>query len=230
VWTGRLGLLHWGDALIDALTDPDDPKVGSIADLYRLSVEDLSSCCSGTKMAKKCHEVLHSNKSVPLELLLAALNIPNLGIATSTDIVHSGHDTVEKVLLMGYDDLLKVPNIGEVTARQVFEGLQGKRDVLQDLSGVLEVRGPSGGLLKGLSFCITGATSRPRKSVQKSILDSGGIVKESVGSGLSYLVTNEDPSFNSSKMQKAKKYGTSVISESELDRMLVHGPNSAPLV
>jgi DNA ligase (NAD+) len=219
VWVNKLGLLHWGDAFIDALTDPDKPRVSSLADLYRLTVEEMAECCSGMKVAMKCWETLHKAKKIPLELMLAGLNIPNLGIATGTDMVQSGLNSVEKILAADHSRLLEVPNVGEVTARQIYLGLQDRRDMILDLASVLEIKDPTSGPLSGKSFCITGATSKPRKAVQKEILEAGGIVKESVGAGLTYLVTNEDPSFNSSKMQKAKKLGTQVISESDLYRM-----------
>lgn len=215
VWIKRLGILHWGDALINALTDPSNPRVLSIGDIYRLSVDDLIPCCSGQKVAEKCHDVLHSNKSITLELFIASLNIPNLAVATATDIVQAGFDTVDKIIDMTYDNLLNIPNIGEKTARQVFDGLRDKRGVIVDLGSVLDIKGPIVGPLSGMSFCITGSTKNPRKNIQKDIMDNGGIVKESVGKGLSYLITNEDQSFGSSKMKKAEKYGTKVITEDQ---------------
>lgn len=219
VWIKRLGLLHWGDALVDSLTESDSPKVACIADLYRLTVDDIAECSSGGKFAKKCYDVLHSSKSLTLELLIASLNISNLATATASDIVGAGHDTVEKILALTVDDLLKVPNVGDITARQVYDGLQSKRHEIEELAKVLDIRKPASGPLSGKSFCITGATSRPRKAVEKSILDAGGTVKGSVGAGLTYLVTN-DSDTGSSKMVSAKKHGTAVISESDLMRMI----------
>jgi len=219
VWIMRLGLLHWGDALIDELTDPNNPRIQSIADLYKLTIDDLVMCTSGQKMAQKCYEVLHAGKKIPLELLLASLNIPNFALATATDIVQAGYDTVDKVLAVTHEELLKIPNIGEVTARQVFDGLQEHHRAILDLSEVLDLKKPVGGLLSGKSFCITGSTSKPRKAVEKMIMDAGGVSKSSVGSGLSYLVTN-DSDTTSSKMKSAKKHGVQVISESDLYKMM----------
>lgn len=218
VWIKRLGLLHWGDALVDSLTDPSSPRIKSIADLYRLSVEDIAECCSGLKFARKCWDVLHSSKRITVELLIASMNIPNLAVSTSADIVQAGYNTIDKVLAMTYEDLLKVPNIGEKTASQVFSGLQDRAEAIRDLATVLDVAA-SEGLLSGKSFCITGATSRPRKALEKMIMDAGGAVKGSVGKGLSFLVTN-DSDTTSSKMQNAKKYGTTVISEKSLYEMM----------
>ncbi len=214
VWIKRLGLLHWGDALVESLADPENGCVKSLADLYRLTVDDLAGHCSGRKFAQKCWDVLHSNKKVTVELLLASMNIPNLAVATAGDIVAAGHDSVEKILALTYEDLLRVQNVGEKTARQVFDGIQERRQAMLDLAEVLEIT-VSSGPLSGKSFCITGATSKPRKAVEKSIMDAGGTVKSSVGAGLSYLVTN-DADTTSSKMRNAKKHGTTVISESEL--------------
>jgi DNA ligase (NAD+) len=219
VWIKQLGLLHWGDALIDSLTDPDNPKVSSVADLYRLTVEDLANMCSGLKMAQKCHDVLHSNKLVTLELVLGSLNIPALGIGTATDIVQAGYDTIEKIFSLTFDNLIHVPNIGDITARQVCEGLLLKQNVLLDLSSVLDIRKPSNGPLAGKTICITGELSMPRKSVEKMIMDVGGFPKGTVTKSTAYLVTNF-PDTGSSKMANAKKFGISVISESDLLKML----------
>lgn len=225
VWVKRLGLLHWGDALIDALTDPDSPRVDTLADLYRLSVADIAECCSGEKFARKCYDVLHSQKRVSLELLLSALNIQNMAVATATDIVRAGFDTVGKVLTLvdapepdAISALVSVPNVGPITAKQVLDGLRERRSIIEDLSSVLDVRA-SEGLLSGKTFCITGSTSKPRKALEKMIMDAGGGVKGSAGAGLTYLVTN-DPDTGSKKMQGAKKHGTKVISESELCSIL----------
>jgi len=216
VWVNRLGLLNWGDAFIKSICDSDTGAVKSVADLYSMSVDTMAQHCSGVKLAQKCYKALHDNKSISLELMLSGLNIPNLGLTTSTDIVSFGYDTIEKVLSLTVEDLLKIPNIGEITAEQVVTGLQERRGAIADLISVLEIKKPTTGKLNGQSFCVTGATSVPRNALHKLILDNGGIVKSSVVKGLSFLVTNEDRSFNSTKMQKAEKSGVKVISEAEL--------------
>jgi DNA ligase (NAD+) len=218
VWIKRLGLLHWGDALVDSLTDPETGCVKSLVDLYHLGVDDIAAHCSGRKFAQKCWDTLHSNKRITVELVLASLNIPNLAVATATDIVQAGHNTVDKILALTREDLLKVQNVGEKTADQILYGLQTRRIALEDLSTVLEIV-ESSGPLSGKSFCITGATSKPRKAVEKQIMGAGGVVKTSVGAGLTFLVTN-DKDTTSSKMKNAKKHGTTVISEEELYRLM----------
>jgi DNA ligase (NAD+) len=118
-------------------------------------------------------------------------------------------------LSISVEDLEKVPNIGKLTAQKIFDGIQEKSQIILELESVLNIIVPTSGPLVGLSFCITGPLSKPRKAVEKLIMDSGGTVKSSVGSGLTHLVTNV-PDTTSSKMQNAKKYGTKVISEIDL--------------
>lgn len=220
VWIRQLGLLHWGDALIDSLTSSDNPKIKSVADLYRLSVKEIADHCSGVKVAKKCYDILHSNKEISLELLLSSLNIPNFGLATATEVVQAGFDTIDKIISMTYDDLLKIPNIGEKTAEQIIQGLIVKIELIRDLESVLKIKDPdSGGSLNGKSFCITGDLSKPRKAVEKMILDAGGMVKSSVNKTLSYLITN-DLTTNSGKMKKAQQCGIQVINEQNLYDLL----------
>ena len=210
--------------MIESLTDPKHGRISTVADIYRMSVENLAECCSGTKMAQKCHAVLHANKSVKLELVLASLNIPNFGTATATDVVRAGFDTVEKVLSMDYDGLIAVPNVGEKTSRQVLEGLDAHRELLLDLETVLDIQPPGEGPLDGKAICITGELSMPRKAAEKLIMDAGGTPKGSVSKKTAFLVTN-DPDTGSGKMKKAKKYGVPIINEDQL-MQLVSGPSA----
>lgn len=213
VWVKRLGLLQWGDALIESITDPNKPHVSSIADVYDLSIDDLALHCSGVKVAKKVYDVLHANKTISLDLFFAALNIPNFGLTTATGMVESGCDSVDKVLSLSVEDLTKIRDIGKKTADSIYVGLQEKRELILALSSKLTLTTKSGPL-KGCSVCITGTTAIPRKALEKKVSDFGGSVKSSVGNGLTYLITN-DPTSGSSKMKNAQKYGTKIISEAE---------------
>jgi len=220
VWVDRLGLLFWGDALIDSLTDPNNShSVKSVADLYRMTIADLEEHCSGAKMAKKCWKVLHDSMSVPLEVILAGLNIPNLGLATATDIVRAGHDTVEKVAELTAEQLMVVPNIGQITADQIRTGLDAKASLLLELGTILDVSRPGSGPLAGKKICITGEVWAPRKAVQKLIVAAGGQAADSVSKDTSLLVCDEAGS-SSAKSKRAAAYGIPIVSGSDLKRIL----------
>lgn len=220
VWVDRLGLLFWGDAMIKSLTDPDSPNsIQSIADLYRMSIADLEEHCSGLKMARKCWKILHDNMSIPLEVVLAGMNIQNMGLSTATDIVKAGHDTVDKVLNLSTRQLSEVPNIGEITANQIKIGLDTKSAVLMDLASILDIRSVTIGPLSGKKICITGDVWAPRKAVQKMIAAAGGRAVDSVSKDTSALVC-DDANSSSSKSKRAASYGIPVVGGLKLKKLL----------
>jgi DNA ligase (NAD+) len=221
VWVSRLGLLHWGDAIIENLTRGDEAPVKELADLYDLSLEDLAVASSGLKMAKKCHDTLHSAKEMTFETFLSSLNISNLGISTATDLVQNGICDVDMFCSVDIPGLENIPNIGKKSAESIYNQKFSRQEEIRNLASRVTIKRSTGGVLSGKSFCITGSTTIPRKALQKKISDNGGIVKESVVSGLSYLITNEDRStFTSDKIKKAQKYGVTVITEVEFTGMV----------
>lgn len=220
VWVDRLGLLFWGDALIGSLTDPEKSNsINSVADLYEMSIADFEEHCSGLKMAKKCWKVLHDNVSVPLEVVIAGMNIPNLGLSTATDMVKAGYDTVDSVVSISIEQLMAVPNIGETTAKQIRVGLDAKGQLLKDLSFHLDIHCSDSGPLAGKKVCITGDVWAPRKAVQKLIVSAGGRAVDSVSKDTDVLVC-DDASSSSGKSKRAVAYGIPIINGSDLKRVL----------
>src|SRR5690606_16478127 len=76
----------------------------------------------------------------------------------------------------------------------------------------------AGGHLDGKSFCVTGALSRKRDAVHEDIRNHGGTVHEKVKQGTTYLVAGQK--VGQAKLTAARKLGTLVISEAELDDLL----------
>ena len=75
-----------------------------------------------------------------------------------------------------------------------------------------------GGSLGGKSFCFTGAASMPRKELWALVEKNGGIVHESMKKETDYLVL-ADVNSTSSKAVKARKQGTTLLSEDDFVKM-----------
>ena len=73
------------------------------------------------------------------------------------------------------------------------------------------------GPLIGITFCLTGTLSRPRKEIELRIKAAGGKTTTSVSSKLDYLLAGESAG---SKLEKANRLGVKVISESDLQEMI----------
>jgi len=81
-----------------------------------------------------------------------------------------------------------------------------------------ESGGGSGKPLAGKNFVITGTLSAPRDDIAARILAAGGKVSGSVGKNTHYLVAGEG---GGSKYEKALQLGVVILSEGELEALLI---------
>jgi len=113
--------------------------------------------------------------------------------------------------------VLDLDGVGEIVALQFRDGLQVRRSLVEDLIGLLtiekEIVKAADGPFVGMTFCVTGTLSVPRKEVQQRITDAGGKIVGSVSAKLNVLVAGEKAG---SKLTKATNLGVDVWSEDEL--------------
>lgn len=213
-WVNELNLLEWGDTLVEKLVDAK--KVKTVADLYKLSVKDLSDLDRmGDKSAQKAHDILWAAKEVPLDIFLGALSIPMIGGSTIRAIMKDGCDTLEKFGQLGADQFAQVSGVGPTKAKFLADGLRHNQKIILDLidRGVT-IKAQVKGIMTGQSVCFTGSMNMKRPLLEKMAADQGAEVKNSVGKGLTFLVI-ADPNSTSSKAQAARKLGTKLISEED---------------
>jgi DNA ligase (NAD+) len=114
--------------------------------------------------------------------------------------------------------VLDLDGVGEIVALQFRDGLQVRRALVEDLVGLLtieqEVVKTAAGPFVGMTFCVTGTLSLPRKDIQQRIIDAGGKIVGSVSAKLNVLVAGEKAG---SKLTKATSLGVQVWSEDELN-------------
>lgn len=211
-WIKELNLLEWGDTLVEKLVDSG--KVTTIADLYLLKVDDISSLDRlGEKTAKKVLDILWENNEVPLEVFLGALSIPMIGQSTIKAIMNAGCDDLTKFGQLGSEQFEQVPGVGPTKAQSLADGLLANQQLILDiLANGVKIKARAVGNLTGKSICFTGSMQNKRPVLEKMAADAGADVKGSVGKGLTYLVI-ADPNSTSSKAVAARKHGTTLISE-----------------
>lgn len=215
-WISTLNILEWGETLLQRLVETS--AVESIPDLYKLTVDNLSSIeRMGKKSAQKCYNILHGAKEVPLELFLGGLSIPMCGSSTIKMIINSGHDTLDKILSMTQLQLENVNGIGPIKAESIFNGLVKNKDIINELLDLgLTIKTNKSRTLKlnGYSICITGATNIKRADLQKMIQDNGGDYKSSISKNCTHLII-ADVNSQSSKAVAARELGLQLISEED---------------
>ena len=116
-----------------------------------------------------------------------------------------------------YEQLKEVEDIGDQMANSLLRwfGKEENRRMVKRLMeyGVqteMEEKAGESDQLQGLTFVITGTLSRPREYFKELILNAGGKVSDSVSAKTAYLLAGENAG---SKLKKAEKLGTQILSE-----------------
>jgi DNA ligase (NAD+) len=218
-WIKTINILEWGNTLLGRLVETN--KVITVADLYKLSVEDLSSIeRMGEKSANKCHEILWSHNPIPLELFLGGLSIPMIGGSMINMVMNAGYTTLDKILAASKEEFAAIKGMGPAKSETLFNGLRRNKKLIEELlSAGFKTKGKAVGKFTNKSFCFTGTMRTNRKELQNMVVENGGDAKSSVGKGLTYLVI-ADVNSVSSKAIAAKKLGTKLISEDDFLSMV----------
>ena len=202
--------------------------IENYADLYTLKKEDVLPL---ERMAEKSAENLISgiekSKEIPFERVLFALGIRYVGETVAKKLAKH-FKSVDALASASEEELVNVDEIGGRIAWSVadFFNSASNREIVQRLKdyGVqLEISAEKlanqTDILSGNSFVISGVFEKvSRNELKKMIEDNGGKVSSSISSKTNYLVAGEN--MGPSKLAKAEKLGTNIISEDDFLKML----------
>lgn len=215
-----------GDKLADALVD--NGLVQTAPDLYRLSMEQLSSLPRmGLKSAENLLAAIEKSRFTTLARFIFALGIRHVGETTAQDLARY-FGAIEPLLTATEETLQCVPDVGPVVAgslrRFFFE--PHNREVIQRLLA-LGVHWPSSHEgeqvaqslpLQGKTLVLTGTLPHMGRDEAKARIEAaGGRVTASVSRHTNFLVAGEAPG---SKLDQAKALGVTVLDESQLMSLL----------
>lgn len=193
---------------------------GDVYSLYEHREELISGGVIGKeKNTDRILAAIEESKRRGPVALLTALGIRNVGLSTSKALI-SVFGSIYGVAEASLDELLCVPDIGEVTAKCIKDFFCDAQNVsilkkLSEAGLVMDKQIVQEGKLSGKKFCITGTLSRGRKEVEAFIEENGGIAS-GYSKSIDYLIAGENAG---SKLEKAKKDNIPVITEFELYRM-----------
>ncbi len=218
---GAMNIEGLGPQMVEALLAAR--LVKDAADLYSLTKEQLIPLdrmaeASATKLVA----AIDRSRAAGLERLLYALGILNIGEVAAAELA-SYCGTLEKCMNVTRDELLALPDFGEVTAGCVVEffSLEHNRLLCDRLiaAGLVTeaVSKPADDGLAVLTFVLTGTLpSMSRSEAEAMIKSHGGKCSGSVSKKTSFVVAGSDAG---SKLAKAVELGVKVISEDDLVKM-----------
>lgn len=202
--------------------------VTSIADLYRLTADDLYKIGGlGEKSAMRIISGIKASKEVPFERVIYALSIPNVGETTAKRLA-GAVQSMEHMREMTEEELTRIPDVGPVIARCIYDFLREPANV--EVIDALTAAGvqmrlseekmlPRGTALEGKQIVISGTFSAHSRDEYKEIIErEGGKNVSSISKKTSFVLAGDN--MGPAKAEKCAKLGVPLVSEDEFLKMI----------
>ena len=212
-----------GPKIIDHLYDMG--LVREPADFFLLTQKDLEPLERfAEKSAENLVVAIRSKKEIDFPRFIYALGILHAGEETAIDLARH-FSSLGKLERASLEELMVVPNIGEVVARSIHKWFQVERNralikKLIDAGIKIKFSKPnvSRAKLRGLTFVLTGGLeTMTRDDAKKRIRELGGDVSGSVSKETDYVVAGAE---SGSKLERAKKLGVKIIDEKDFLKII----------
>ncbi len=213
-----------GDKLVEQLVDEN--CIENMADLYSLSVEDLTGLeRMAEKSASNLIASLEKSKHTSLNRFIYALGIREVGEATARSLAQY-FTTFDAIKMADEETLQQVDDVGPIVAAHIVRFFKQPHnlEVIEKLlaAGIhwdaIEAVAKQAQTLEGKTFVITGTlTNMTRDEAKKALLARGAKVTGSVSKKTSYVVVGDNAG---SKATKAEQLGVEVLDEAELITLL----------
>lgn len=218
---GAMDIDTLGDKNVDVLVD--NGLVSDLADIYNLTFEQIVRLDRFADIsAHKLINAIQSTKSPSLERFIFGLGIRHVGAQTANDLAKY-FKSIDALSTASIEKLREVDGIGEVVAESIIAWFSDddNNKLLNKFSefGVNPVFQENSGKLFSDTFVITGTlNTMSRDEAADKIRSLGGIFQTAVARDTKYLIVGENS--GNSKIIKAKKYGTIIINEQDLIKIL----------
>ncbi len=197
--------------------------ISKISDIYKLENhrKDLITLEGyGNKSVANLLDAIDASKNNSLERLVFGLGIKHVGSKTAKVLARK-YKTLDGVMNASVDELVQIPDIGEVIAKSVFEYFHDN-DNLEEINRLIKIGVNTQYLgseamerdeFVGKTFVLTGSLSNYSRDEASLIIEQyGGKCVSSVSSKTSVVIIGDKPG---SKYEKAKKLGVTIWTEDD---------------
>lgn len=211
-----------GEKNVEALVDSG--LVSSLSDLYRLTPVAVAKLERFAELsANNLVEAIQKSKTPPLAKFITALGIRHVGIQTASALA-AAFGSIEKLAEATEDDLLKIPDIGQIVAESILAYFSDE-DNLKQLSELKELglkpffEDPNQLPLHGQSYIISGTLdSMGREEAEDNLRKKGATITSGVVKTTTALIVGAKP--GKSKLEKAEKIGIKIITEADFLKLI----------
>lgn len=173
----------------------------------------------GEKSYSNMINSIEKSRHVKLANFIYALGIPDIGFSRAKLICNHFNNDFNKISNLTYEELSNISGVGDVIAKEWIDTFSNP-DFIEELKELKEeidipkASTNSNKDLDGLTFVITGSLNKftNRDTMIEFIEEHGGKVVTSISNKVNYLINNDITS-TSTKNNKAKELGISIIDE-----------------
>lgn len=208
----------------------------SIYSLHKYKDEIAKIDGFGKYSVAKLIDAIEASKECKFSNLLVGLGIPGIGKSTAKTLAK--YCIYDDTTVGEFDNLLekfiafvdidfswaRIDGFGDVVSQNINQYVRDNKDEIMALIPIIRITDNKckmgANLFGGKTFCITGKLTvyENRDSLERDIEKYGGKIVSSVTSKTDYLITNDTES-GSSKNEKARKFGTKIITEKDFISM-----------
>ena len=218
---GAMNIDGMGPAVIKALLDKK--LIETVADIYSLKAEDIAGLeRMGEKSAANLINAIEESKNAPLDRVIFALGIRNIG-AAAAKLLCEKFGSIDAVMSASENEISEIDGFGGVMSTSAVKAFSEPHFI--HLINRLKAAGVKMEYHKevkddrfaGLTFVLTGTLPTLKRDEAKKIIESfGGKASGSVSKKTDYVLAGEEAG---SKLTKAQELGVKIISEEEFLKM-----------
>ena len=219
---GAMNIDGMGPAVISALLDKK--LIETAADIYRLSAEDISSLDRmGEKSASNLIAAIEQSKNTPLDRVIFALGIRNIG-AAAAKLLCSKFGSIDAIMNASAAEISEIDGFGDIMSENAAKAFREPHFIhliesLKNAGVKMEYKTEThDNRFAGITFVLTGTLPTMKRDEAKTIIESfGGKASSSVSKKTNYVLAGEEAG---SKLTKAQELGIKIISEEEFLDMI----------
>jgi DNA ligase (NAD+) len=198
--------------------------IKDLADVFDLPYQKVEKLNGFGKIsADNLRQAVDKARQPKLSRFIFALGIRHVGAKTALDLAKHFGTLKNFIKFSDLDELQNIDGVGKIVAESLVAWLSDEEnkkliDKFQSL-GVRPQTETTGGKLTSANFVITGTLkSMSREAAAEKIVALGGGFQASVSKSTTYLVAGGK--VGGAKRAAAEKYGTAIIDEAELLKLL----------
>ena len=211
-----------GESIIISLVDNN--LINDYSDLYYLTYDSLIMLDRMAKVSvNNLISSIEKSKKPNFEKFIYSLGIREVGHSTARTLAQN-FNTMDELINAKREILECIKDIGPIVADNIisFFSVSSNIEKIKKLvSSGIEIIYPklsSNKFISSKSFVVTGSFNKiSRNEIEEIILSNGGKVSSSVSGKTEYLICGEQPG---SKLDKAKRIGTTILTEEKFLKLL----------